>query len=96
VTSTLGLIFAFFIFVADFGRCSIQFSLYIAQYHKFASEGFTVCTHTTSLTFDLTSGQEKLPRSRKNPFTGEKKGEILQESNRGGSLFRMDRRIDVM
>jgi len=44
----------------------IQFSLFcIAQYHKFASEGFTVCTHTTSLTFDLTSDQEKLPRNKK-------------------------------
>jgi len=38
--------------------------------YKFASEGFTICTHSTSLTFDLTSDQEKLPRNRKNPFTG--------------------------
>jgi len=29
------------------------------------------------------------------PFTG-KKGRTLQESNRGGSLSRMDRGIDVM
>jgi len=38
--------------------------------YKFASAGFTICTHTTSLTFDLTSDQEQLPRIRKNPFTG--------------------------
>jgi len=44
---------------------SIQFILY----YKLASEGFTICLHTTSLTFDLTSDQKKLP---KNPFTGEK------------------------
>jgi len=37
-------------------------------------------------------GSEKTP---KQPFTG-KKGRNLQESNRGGSLSRMDRRIDVM
>jgi len=33
--------------------------------YKFASGGFTICTHTTSLTFDLTSNQEQLPRNRK-------------------------------
>jgi len=32
---------------------------------KCASEGFTICSHTTSLTFDLTSDQEQLPRNRK-------------------------------
>jgi len=57
-------------------------------------EGFTICTHATSLTFDLTSNQEKLPRNRKKRSQG-KKGRTLQESNRGGSLSRMDR-IDVM
>jgi len=56
----------------------------------------TICTHMTSLTFDLTSDQGKLPRNRKNPFTGTKWRRNLQESNRGGSLSRMDRRIDVM
>jgi len=50
----------------------------------------------TSLTFDLTSDQEKLIRNRKKTFRGEKKGRTLQESNRGGSLCRMKRRIDVM
>jgi len=37
-------------------------------------------------------GSGKTP---KQPFRG-KKGRNLQESNRGGSLSRMDRRIDVM
>jgi len=33
--------------------------------YKCSTEGFTVCTHTTPLTFDLTSEQEKLPRNNK-------------------------------
>jgi len=37
--------------------------------YEFASEGFIICTHTTSLTFDLTSDEEKLPKIEKNPFT---------------------------
>jgi len=46
-----------------------------------------ICIHTTPLTFDLTSDQEKkLP----------KKGITLEESNRGGSPSRMDRATDVM
>jgi len=32
--------------------------------YKFVSKGFTICTHTTSLTFDLTSDQE----IREEPF----------------------------
>jgi len=44
---------------------------------------------------DLTSEQEKLQKHRKNPFTG-KKGRNLQQSNRGGSLSRRDRRTCVM
>jgi len=55
----------------------------------------SVQTHTTSLTFDLTSDQEQLPRKRKKPFSG-KKRRTLEESNRGQSLSRMDRTIDVM
>jgi len=54
--------------------------------YEFPSEGFTICTHTTSLTFDLTSDQEKLPGNIR----------TLQESNRGGSLSRMERTIDVI
>jgi len=54
--------------------------------YEFASEGFTICMHTTSLTFDLTSDQEKLPRKKKKNFHRGKKGRNLQESNRGGSL----------
>ncbi|TNN81627.1 Transmembrane protein 238 [Liparis tanakae] len=45
----------------------IQFSLFcIAQNYKFASEGFKLCTHSTSLIFDLTSDQEKLQDGQKN------------------------------
>jgi len=33
--------------------------------YECVSEGVTICTHTTSLTFDLTSDQEKLPRNSK-------------------------------
>jgi len=36
-------------------------------------QGFTICPHT--LTFDLTSDQEKLPRNRKKNFHREKKKE---------------------
>jgi len=54
----------------------IQFSLfYIAQYHKLQiclRGHFTICTHTSSLSQDLTSIQEKLPKNRKKPFTGKK------------------------
>jgi len=54
------------------------------------SEGFAVCPHMMSLSQDLTSDQEKLPRNRKKPSRG-KKERNLQESNRGGSLSMMDR-----
>jgi len=38
-------------------------------HYEFASEGFTICTRTTSLTFDLTSDQGKLPKNtRKKTF----------------------------
>jgi len=46
------------------------------------------------LTFDLTSDQEKTSKKLKKTFHGGKKGR--KESNRGGSLSRMDGRIDVM
>jgi len=68
---------------------SIQLILDIPNY-ELASEGFTICTHTTSLTFDLTSDQEKFPPKK------EEKVRTLQESNRGGSLSRMDRQMYVM
>jgi len=54
-----------------------------------------ICTHTTSLTFDLTSDQEQLTKNRKK-HSGGKEVRNLQESNRGGPLSRMDRRTDVM
>jgi len=58
-------------------RVSIQFnSVYFIQpnitNYVFASVGFTICTHTTSLTFDLTLDQEKLSKKRKSLFTGKK------------------------
>jgi len=68
----------------------------IAQYHKYTSACFTLWTRTTSLTFEHTSDQEKLPRNRKENLSQGKKRRSLQESNRGGSLSRMDRTIDVM
>jgi len=45
----------------------IQFILYrpISQILNFPQRLFTICTHTTSLTFDLTSDQDKLPRNRR-------------------------------
>jgi len=58
--------------------------------------GFSICTCTTSLTFDLTSDQERYPAIEKNTFTGQK-GRNLQQSNRGGSLSRIGTEpIDVM
>jgi len=51
---------------------SVCFVSPIITDHTFASEGFTICTHRTSLTFDLTSDQEKLPRNRKKNVHGEK------------------------
>jgi len=50
--------------------------------YECASEGFTICTHTTSLTFDLSSDQEKLPRNRrkKNTFHGEKSEEPFRRA----------------
>jgi len=57
------------------------------------------------LTFDFTSDQEQQPNPPphthttpppKKELSGGKKGRTLQESNRGGSLSRMDRTIDVM
>jgi len=42
----------------------------------------TICTHSTSLTFDLTSVQEKLPRNRKKNFTGKKVNKLSGEQQR--------------
>jgi len=39
-----------------------------------------LCPHTTSLTFDLTSDQEILPRNRKKPFTGRKREEPFRRA----------------
>jgi len=48
--------------------------------YELASEGFTICTHTTSLTFDLTSDQEKLPTNRKKTFHWEKREETFRRA----------------
>jgi len=66
----------------------------IAHFHKLqiCLRGLYNLYTSTSPTFDLTSDQEKLPT---NPSRG-KKGRNLQESNRGGSLSKMERTIDVM
>jgi len=63
-----------------------------------ASESFTICTQTTSLTFDLTSDQEKTPKKpqKKNLLQEKKYMRNLQESNRGQSFPKVDRRIDVI
>jgi len=43
--------------------------------------GFTICTHTTSLTFDLTSDQEKLPKElEKNLSLGKKREETFRSA----------------
>jgi len=57
-------------YIFDFAMM-IQLSLfYKAQYYKFASEGWTICTHTTSLTFD--------PKQiRRKKLSREKKGEEI-------------------
>jgi len=55
--------------------------------------------HTTALTFDLANRIRKnSQKTEKKPFRGggNKRGRTLQESNRGGSLSRMDGTIDVM
>jgi len=76
---------------------SIQFSSFcLAQYHKFASKGFTICTHTASLSQDLTSDQEKLPRNRKKTFTEKKRQETFRRATEEDPSPRMQRRIDVM
>jgi len=64
---------------------SVYFILPNIKNYKFVSEGFTICTHTTSLSQNLTSDQEKLQEMEKKSFTG-KKVRDLQEINRGGSL----------
>jgi len=53
---------------------SIQFIFYspISQITNVPLRDFTIYKHKTSLSQDLTTDQEKLPRNRKNPFTGNK------------------------
>jgi len=51
--------------------------------YKLHSEGFTIRTHTTSLTSDLTSDQEKLSRNRrKKTLKGVKKKKMKHPSGK--------------
>jgi len=54
---------------------TIQFNFYssISQITNSPLEGFTVCPHTTSLTFDLTSDQEQLPKEIEKTLSGVRK-----------------------
>jgi len=74
---------------------SIQFSLCVEPIftnYKFPSECFTICTHRHP--WPLTS--HRIRKNSQITLQGWKKGRNLQQSNRGGSLSRMDRTIDVM
>jgi len=53
--------------------------------------GFTICTHTTSLSQDLASNQEKLSRNKKNTFTGKKWEEAFRRATEEDPSPRMDR-----
>jgi len=78
---------------------SIKFSLFcISQDHKLriCLVGFTICTHTTSLTFDLTSDQEKLPRNREKNFHREKREETFRRATKEELSPGWTEAIDVM
>jgi len=78
---------------------SIQFSLFcIAQYHK-----LQICLRVlynlytlTSLSQDLTSDQEKLPRNRKKYFHGEKREEPFRRATEEDPSPGWTGTIDVM
>jgi len=72
---------------------SVKFSLFcIAQNLKFASEGFQICTHTTSLTLH----RIRNPTNRKNPVTGKKGMKPSGEQQRRIPLHRWTEARDVM
>jgi len=50
----------------------------------------------TSLTFDPTSDQEKLPRNRKNSFTGKNREETFSRATEENPSPRWTDAIDVM
>jgi len=65
---------------------SIQFSLfYFAQYHKFASEGLTICTHRHPCprihigSWDRDESGKTPPKIEK-PFHGEKREETFRRA----------------
>jgi len=70
---------------------SVYFVKPIITNYNFASEGFTICTHTTSLSQDLTSDQEKRPRNRKKTFHREKREETFRRATKEDPSPRMDR-----
>jgi len=63
--------------------------------YEFASEGLTICTHTTSLSQDPTSEKEKIPRNRKKTFTGKQREETFREATEEDPSPRVDRRCHV-
>jgi len=56
--------------ICSFELPSVHFGEPNIRNCKLPSEDFTICTHTTSLPFDLTSDQEKLPKKQKKLFHG--------------------------
>jgi len=66
---------------------SVYFAMPSITNYKFASECFTICTHPWPLTSHRIRKNDK---EIEKYFHGEKRGRNLKESNRGGSLSRMD------
>jgi len=77
---------------------SIQIILYspMSLVCEFASEGFTICTHTPSLTYDLTSDQEQLSKNRKKTFTGKRSEEPFRRATEEDSSPGWTEATDVM
>jgi len=88
-------------FLIDVVNISIQFCLfYIAQYQyiRFCLRGlYNLYTYFTSLSQDLTSNQEKLPKKSKKNFHWEKKGKKpAGEQQRRIPVPRWTEAMDVM
>jgi len=58
--------------------------------------GFTCCTRSTLLTFDLTSDQEKLLRNRIKPFRGKKVKKPFRRATEEDPSLVWTEAIDVM
>jgi len=65
-------------------------------HYKFASEGFPICTHTTSLTFDLPSDQKQLPKNKNKLFHKEKREEPFMRATEEDPSPGWTDAIDVM